>query len=126
MPEAVLTGMRILVVEDEYLLAEDIREELEAAGALVLGPVANLRRALDLIDDTLTIDGAVLDMNLAGEMVFPAADLLIGRGVPLIFTTGYHEATVPPEYAHIVLCGKPLERGEVAATIHDLVHANSS
>ncbi len=71
-----LSGRSILVVEDEFLLAEDLREQLVLAGAAVIGPVATLAKALDLIAAGVALDAALLDVNLGGQKVFPLADLL--------------------------------------------------
>ncbi|MCC2976651.1 response regulator [Sphingomonas sp. PL-96] len=89
MPEATLRGCRVLVVEDEYMLADELQMELSDAEVIVLGPIGTLEDALDLIRSEPHIDGAILDVNLRGEMASPAADLLIERGVPFVFTTGY-------------------------------------
>lgn len=87
---AQLSGRRILLVEDEYVLAEIIEEWLCQAGAEVVGPVPNVEQALKLIDTEVGgLDGAVLDMNLGrGETVYPVADRLNELGVPYLFATG--------------------------------------
>jgi DNA-binding response OmpR family regulator len=90
-----LRDCRILVVEDEYMLADEIQIELSDAGAIVLGPVAMLEDAMELIDREHDIDAAILDVSLGGEMVYPAADLLARRKVPFIFTTGYDASAIP-------------------------------
>ena len=84
-----LQGRHVLVVEDEYLLAEDLRMTLERYGAEVLGPVPSVGEAMASIADHPELDGAVLDMNLRGNMVFPVADMLVARGITFFFTTGY-------------------------------------
>lgn len=65
----------------------------------------------------LTIDGAILDVNLGGEKVFPAADLLTERGIPFVFTTGYDASAIPVKYAEITLCEKPVRLAEVCSAI---------
>ena len=117
MAERRLAGCRILVVEDEYLLADELRSELADAGAVVLGPVGTLGDAVDLILSGQPIDGAVLDVNLHGEMAFPAADLLVERGLPLVFTTGYEESVIPARFAAIPRCEKPVKAARVAQAI---------
>lgn len=104
-----LAGRRVLVVEDEYFIADDLRHQLEAFGAEVLGPVPRVEEALALIAATLQIDAAVLDINLQDEMVYPVADALQARGVPFLFATGYEKAAVPSRYAGVRHCEKPLE-----------------
>lgn len=104
-----LRGLRVLVVEDEYLLAIDMRAALEDIGALVLGPVGHLDDAIELINAEPHIDGAVLDVNLGGDEVFDAADLLSRRGVPFLFTTGYDASSIPLRYGEVARCEKPLD-----------------
>ena len=122
MSSADLQGCRVLVVEDEYMLAEDLRSDLDEAGAIVLGPVGKLKQALDLIGAEERIDGAVLDVNLGGEKVYPVADQLIRRGVPIIFTTGYDASAIPACYSQIARCEKPVNINKVAAAIGKLIH----
>ena len=91
-----LAGRRLLVVEDEYFLAAELVEALSADGAKVIGPAASVDDALDLLDDTAQLDGAVLDLNLQGEMAFPVADALMERDIPFVFLTGYDQSVIPP------------------------------
>jgi len=104
---------RILVVEDEYLLAEDLAETLAGLGVCVLGPVGALDEALELLDTLLTtdggLDGAVLDVNLRGQMVFPLADALAARRVPYVFATGYGPEVLPERYRSAPLLQKPIQ-----------------
>lgn len=112
MPDAETRGplrdRRILVVEDDYLLAEDLRSELEAQGAQVLGPAPSVPRALALLSADPPLDAAVLDMNLGGQMVYPVADALLGRGIRFVFVTGYNRSVVPDPYARVACLEKPL------------------
>src|SRR4051794_18564375 len=88
-PDA-LRGRRLLVVEDEYLIAASLARELEGRGAEVVGPAGSVRDALALVEaEGDRLDGAVLDINLRDERVYPVADALVARGVPFIFLTGY-------------------------------------
>lgn len=123
MPERTLRGCRILVVEDEYLLADELRTELDEAGAIVLGPAGALDDALALIRSEQEIDGAVLDVNLAGEPVYPAADLLMERQVPLVFTTGYDASALPSRFGQVVRCEKPINMKLIARAIGRVIHA---
>lgn len=68
--------LRLLVVEDEYLVAEELRRDLEELGAKVVGPLPSVGDAKRLLADRESIDGAILDVNLCGEMVFPVAGAL--------------------------------------------------
>ena len=104
-----LRDRRILVVEDEYMVAEDLRIELEEMGAEVLGPVPSVAGALALLARGARPDAAILDVNLGGEMVFPLAEALRERGVPFMFATGYDAWSLPAAYAEVPRCEKPFE-----------------
>ena len=117
MPEPSLKDCRVLVVEDEYMLASELKDELDDAGAIVLGPVGTVEDALKLIQGEAEIDGAVVDVNLHGEMAYPVADLLLERAVPMVFTTGYDVGDLPPRFAHVVRCEKPVQLRRVAQAI---------
>lgn len=117
---AMLRGKQILVVEDEHLIALSLADELEAAGAVVVGPTSSLAGALDLIGSA-ALDGAVLDIQLAGEACFPAADLLIASATPLLFTTGYDVESVPAAYAGISCVLKPVAPSTVLQTLTRLL-----
>jgi len=109
-----LSGRRILIVEDDFFIADDFAAIFEAAGATVVGPVAALPEALKLIERTERLDGAILDINLQGEMAYALADALRARGVPLVFATGYDRGAIPERYADIPLCEKPVDPQQVA------------
>ena len=81
MSDLTLRDRRILVSEDEYLLADALRARLQELGASVFGPVSSLDDALALIRSEPSINGAVVDINLGGEMACPAADLLLERAI---------------------------------------------
>jgi DNA-binding response OmpR family regulator len=98
---------RVLVVEDEYLIAADLVMRLEGEGVEVIGPVGTIEGALDLLDRTEILDGAVLDLSLSGEMAFPVADALRDRGVPFVFSTGYDRTRIPTRYAGVTRLDKP-------------------
>lgn len=112
-----LAGRRVLLVEDEYLIVGDLVRAFEAAGVVVLGPAASVRAALRLVADTPRIDGAVLDINLRGEMVYPVVDALRDRRVPFVFATGYDEAVIPAPYADAIRCEKPVDPARIAAAL---------
>lgn len=114
MTGSTLEGRRVLVVEDEYILAMDIVNGLESEGAKVVGPVGTIDDALDLIGENEELDGAVVDLNLLGEMAFPVADALGERGVPFVFATGYDQASIPPCYRHVTRCEKPVAVPKIA------------
>lgn len=89
-----LAGKRILVVEDEYFIAADLKRALADEGAVILGPVGQLDQGL-AIAAAETIDAAILDMNLEGGNSCAIADRLTERGVPLMFVTGYDAWSMP-------------------------------
>jgi two-component SAPR family response regulator len=102
-----LKGRRVLIVEDEYLLAIDLAEQFGEIGVEVIGPAGTLDDAITLLNNE-EIDGAVLDINLRGEKVYPVADILKARAVPFVFTSGYASDLEPHAYAAIPHCIKPV------------------
>jgi CheY-like chemotaxis protein len=119
---ATLDGLRVLVVEDEYLVAVLIEEILESAGCIVTGPVARLPEALDAVDH-IDFDAAVLDVNLAGERIDPVAQALSRRNVPFVFVTGYGEGVLPREFAKRPRLCKPFRMAELLGALSDIVKA---
>ncbi len=99
-------GRRLLVVEDDYFIVEGLLRGLEQAGMEVIGPVPNLGQAMVLLGSTQHLDGAILDVSLQGEMVFPLADALNSRNIPFVFLTGYEPAMVPARFKDIKHCDK--------------------
>lgn len=115
MTTVTLEGRRILVVEDDYMIAEDVRHELENAGAIVAGPVPSVGEALRLLDGEPAVDAAVLDVNLgADERSFPIAEALEARAIPFLFATGYNSADIPEEWRRARIEMKPLRLAAVA------------
>jgi CheY-like chemotaxis protein len=121
MVEHSLQGCRILVVEDEYLLADDLSHALTAAGAEVLGPVPSIEEATAMIDAEARIDAAILDVNLRGDMVFPVADALAGRGIPFAFATGYDQWALPERFSTRPRVEKPFKARMIAAVLGPLL-----
>jgi len=115
---ASLEGVRILLVEDEYLVASLIEEMLEIAGCIVTGPIPRLAQAVDAADRE-TCDAAVLDVNLAGERIYPVADILSRRNIPFVFVTGY--GVLPGEYANRPRLCKPFKMADLLDTLSDIV-----
>jgi len=101
-----VNGLHILVVEDNLLTADVIQDLLETSGCHVVGPAATTAAALDLVARN-AIDGAVLDINLGGELSFPVAAALIERDIPFLFLTGYDDLVVPPQYRRMRRLEKP-------------------
>lgn len=108
MSEQSLAGLRVFIVEDEYMLVQDLSMDLVNLGARIVGPAGTLAEAMRLAAET-AIDVAVLDVNLQGKMVFPVADLLMARSVPFLFATGYDGSIVPGRFHHVMRCEKPFD-----------------
>ena len=98
--------LKILVVEDETLIAMDLQGMLEDAGYHVLGPAGSVSEALGLIDHE-SPDLALLDVNLGGENVFQVASALAQRNARIIFLTGHSAQHLPEEHRHRPLVTKP-------------------
>jgi PAS domain S-box-containing protein len=103
-----LNGIRVLIVEDEALLALEIQELLQSAGSTVIGTFSDLARA-EQAARREAIDVAVLDTNLNGEMVYPLADDLVVRGIPFVFVTGYGTSNLPERFRSMPQVAKPFD-----------------
>lgn len=110
---SLFAGKTILIVEDEYFLADETRQKLELLGGTVVGPAANVEDALQLIFSS-EIDGAILDVHLGDEFVFPVAEELEAADVPFVFATGYDVSIIPAKFSGFALCEKPTELGKIA------------
>lgn len=116
-----MQGKRILVVEDEALLALDLRFAFEEMGAAVVGPCARLATALAAAAGG-GIDGAVLDVDLAGETVFPLADMLRRAEVPFLFHTGRPDPMLLSDrYGDTPICLKPADPDALARILERLI-----
>lgn len=111
-----MTALKVLLVEDEMLIAMDMEDMLVALGYVVVGPVMRLQKAVEKAR-TENFDLAVLDVNLAGERSFPVADVLRERGIPFIFATGYGTAALTEELEGTVTLQKPVDPGQLRAAI---------
>lgn len=112
-----LANQRILLVEDEFFLADELARSLQAAGATIVGPAASIRNALNLIATAGHLDAAVLDLNLRGETAIPVADALLERNVPFVFATGYGHGFVPVRYRHVKRCEKPMNPAKIVRAL---------
>lgn len=110
-------GRRILIVEDEYFVADDLATDLRNMGAVVVGPVGNVADAMALIATTPQLDGAVLDINLHGQMSYPVAAALREAGTPFLFATGYDASTVDDAYRDIARHEKPVRLSDVVTAL---------
>jgi CheY-like chemotaxis protein len=108
-----IKGRRILVVEDEPLLAMFVQNMLTDLGCEVLGPIYGLGEALDFVATRTPMDLAVLDLNLDGEPAYPVIDALRAQGVPIIFCTGYGELALRASDQGCPVLRKPYRVGEL-------------
>jgi DNA-binding response OmpR family regulator len=120
--KADLAGLRVLVVEDEFLVAVAIERALAAAGCEVVGPVGRLSEAAQAarLGD---LDGAILDVHLHGETVSPVAERLTRDGVPVLFATAASDRELPAELRKLPRLGKPVEVGRLVAAAARLFKA---
>ncbi len=109
-------AIRILVVEDEAMVALDLTLQLEDEGFRCIGPAPTVARALDLLQAE-TPDFAVLDGNLAGELPRPVAERLSERGVPFVYVSGYNAAYIVENLPPAPLLTKPIRFGDLLAQI---------
>jgi CheY-like chemotaxis protein len=117
---AALEGVRVLVVEDEFLVATLIEDMLVAAGCVVAGPIPRLSEAVDAVGSG-TFDAAVLDVNLGGDRVYPVADALSRRNIPFVFVTGYSSGGLPREYNGRPRLCKPFKMADLLDTLSSVV-----
>ena len=107
-PPAPLLGKRLLVVEDDYLLASGLCRGLVDLGATVLGPAPTPFYALGLLGRR-GVDAAILDVRLHGTDVFSVADVLMARNIPMIFATALPATDLPPQYRGFPVVPKPVD-----------------
>ena len=114
-PES-LAGHRVLVVEDEELIGLMLVDVLEELGAAVAGPAGSVAEALQLVEQE-TPTGALLDLSLRGETVYPVADRLLLLGVPYIFITGYGQGHLVARHGHAPVLSKPFGAEQFVAAL---------
>jgi PAS domain S-box-containing protein len=120
-----LHGKRILLVEDEPLVAMDVESTLTAAGCKVVGPAATLERAQQLIEEA-DCDAALVDVNLAGQPVDELATLLTRKNRPFAFVTGYGREALPAGFRGAVVLSKPFGADQLLATVEVLLYQPAS
>ncbi len=120
-----LDGMSVLVVEDHYYLAEEMRHMVHCLGGSVLAPVNFVTDALDVVN-SLQVDAAILDLNLNGETSYRVADLLLTKNVPFAFATGYDAAEIDQRYAVIPHVEKPVTLDLLAKALAEAISAKGA
>lgn len=115
-----MAGKRVLIVEDELLVAMSLEDTLRALGCDVIGPVATLNEALRIAGE-VEADVAILDVNLRGEQVFPAAEILARRSIPLIFCSGFVGASpLPAIFRDALQVPKPYTDRVIASALREV------
>lgn len=112
-----LEGRRVLVVDDEAMIAMLARDMLADLGCVVIGPADDLGAAMALVDGAGPIDVALLDVNLAGKPVFALADALRAKGVPMVFATGYGDSGLRAVDAAAPVLQKPYQAADLARAL---------
>lgn len=113
---AALSGRSVLVVEDQFLIAEEMRRAVENLGGRVVGPVPSVDRAMTLAMEARP-DIGLLDVDLHGQDIYPVADALMQAGSPVIFTTGFDRAALPAAYQDVPHLDKPVTAHALAAAL---------
>ena len=111
-----LSNRKVLVVEDEMMIAMLIEDMLDEFGCKLVGPATNVPRALELIGKE-TVDVAVLDLNLDGKDTYAIADALRQKNVPFIFATGYGSTGMRPEYGDRPVLQKPFQAKDLETAL---------
>jgi DNA-binding response OmpR family regulator len=117
-----ICGRRIMIVEDELMVAMLLESALLEAGCSVVGPFGHLSDAVRAAREE-AMDGALMDINLAGERVFPAAEALDLRHVPFLLVSGYDEEVLPACGRHWPVCSKPFRMEHILNMLGDLLEA---
>ncbi|WP_346657691.1 response regulator [Bradyrhizobium sp. 160] len=115
-----MSGVRVLLVEDEGLVALMIEDMLEELGLKVVASAAQVKKACELAT-TASFDLALLDVNLAGEFVFPVARILRGRRIPFLFSTGYGGPPLEEEFRNAPAIGKPFSADQLNEKLRTLL-----
>jgi DNA-binding response OmpR family regulator len=117
-----LEDVRVLLVEDDPIIALDIRDTLEAVGAVVVGPAHDVASATVLVQSS-SFDVAVLDHLIVGGDSLPVADELVRRGLGFLFHTS-HRGKLPERYPDAPVIDKPSRPGELVAAVRALIDAS--
>ncbi|CAO3357718.1 response regulator [Azospirillum melinis] len=115
-----LAGLRVLVAEDRGLIATKILHTLRLADCVPIGPASTLAAAVMLLQsEDAELDAAVLDIDLRGQPVYPLAETLRERGIPILFVTGYCQSAIPGEWRTVHRIEKPFEPATLIASLEE-------
>lgn len=117
-------GRRVLVVEDETLVLINLEDILEQLGWSIAAQAMRLPEAERLASSVEALDVAILDVNIGGAKVFPAAQILRERGVPILFATGYGREGLPPEWQDHAVIAKPYSQTDIERALDRLLGAD--
>jgi CheY-like chemotaxis protein len=115
-----VAGLRLLVVEDEMLIAMTIEDVLTDLGCIVVGPAGSVAKALEILNRQ-EIDGAILDLNLKGEQALPVAEALHKRGTPFFFLTGYGSTGLDQSQFNAPTLPKPFDPSALEQLIQETI-----
>jgi DNA-binding response OmpR family regulator len=110
-------GLRVLLVEDDTMICLLLEDMLLEFGCKIIGPACDIRRAADLAQRHEGIDLALLDVNLGGQVVFPVADILAKRGVPILFASGLGADDLPRDWQGHQIVQKPMTMDQLAVSL---------
>lgn len=120
--EDVLQGARVLVVEDEAAISMLLEDMLFDFGCEIVGPAARLATALEMAQkETFVV--AILDVNVAGEPIYPVAEAIVQRGLPLVFSTGYGGAGIREPFRDRPVVQKPFSQADLKRTLISAISA---
>jgi CheY-like chemotaxis protein len=122
--QSLLAGKRILVVEDEYFIAQEICDLLDECGAKIVGPASRLKQGIALARETEPLDCAVLDLNLDGESVADVARTLRARKIGFILLTGYDVGGIAEEFSDAPRLIKPFDKEGLCEAVHRQIEAS--
>jgi DNA-binding response OmpR family regulator len=112
-------GLRVLLVEDQMIVAMEVEDILRGLGCVVVGPVGTLKSAVRLAREE-ALDAAILDVSLDGDKVFPVAEELQRRGISFLFATGYEEQILPAKWHGVPRIAKPFRREKLEKLIRSV------